>query len=637
MPPLPSRRIVVTLLLVVVLLSVLWILPRGDSQNQAADNTARSESKTPRPRLEMRMGVEQLRNPYWYDAHGQEGEAKQFWDKNYWEKALREWTDDGYNAVLYWVEPWTETSWQGFLIRHKEFPEARELTAKQADRVIEHVQWIFRRAHELGLKNFLFTYQIVTTTAFAKAHGFDKELPVSATVDYRHNMKDMMGPAFGVRNKQTRAFTEAAVAEVFQTFPDLDGLNGGMNEALPGKRSSWFREAFVPGLKRCGRQPSFMVSNWMLPLEDFVQDIAPAEVYGNTWVSLHANVEMFTDTRPYPLAFRWAEQAGTPILMELVHHNHEAGFPVNSPRLAFEIARQYQKIDNCKGILAWFLRSDPNGLFRKALGYYGKHDVPYSDKPWLDLLEKRFGDRRAAEHLLKAYDASGRIPGELTAIAWVPHDLGTSRLLLLPYWYWTEEDPRWSYLASPSRGGVLLPVRHYAKVVAKLGPMFRDNNGADFAKNREHPGSQELIWGLGDYPITPEAHMRNLRRLGEECQREADAAMKTVKQNAEEARRVANYMTAYKLLADYYEQKVLATVAALIYSFGGDKKYRAEAEQHADEAVKRYKTAIRFIEDHIDKKLKGRWGGKELTLAELIEHEKKERQEIGKVFGWRSR
>ena len=53
--------------------------------------------------------------------------------------------------------------------------------------------------------------------------------------------------------------------------------------------------------------------------------------------------------------------------------------------------------------------------------------------------------------------------------------------------------------------------------------------------------------------------------------------------------------------------------------------------------MKRYETAIRFIEDHIDKKLKGRWGGKELTLAELIEHEKKERQEIGKVFGWRSR
>src|SRR5262249_18000839 len=202
------------------------------------------------------------------------------------------------------------------------------------------------------------------------------------------------------------------------------------------------------------------------------------------------------------------------------------------------------------------------------------------------------------------------------------------------YWYWTDDNPLWNYLASPSRAGVLLPVRHYANVVAKRGTMFRDNSGADFTKNRDHPGSQELIWGLGDYPITPEAHMRNLRGLGEECNREAEAAMARVKVNVEEARRIAHYMKAYKLLADYYEQKVLAAVAALIYQFGGDKTYRAEAEQPADQAVERYEAAIRFIEQHIDKKIKGRWGGKELTPAELIAYEKKERQEIGKLFRW---
>ena len=65
---------------------------------------------------------------------------------------------------------------------------------------------------------------------------------------------------------------------------------------------------------------------------------------------------------------------------------------------------------------------------------------------------------------------------------------------------------------SPARGGVLLPPRYYARVVAELGEQFRDNSGADGAKNREHPGAQELMWGLGDYPVTPEAHMRLVRR-----------------------------------------------------------------------------------------------------------------------------
>jgi hypothetical protein len=349
---------------------------------------------------------------------------------------------------------------------------------------------------------------------------------------------------------------------------------------------------------------------------------------------------MFTDARPYPMALRWAERAGKPVLFEIAHHNHEAGLPFNSPRLAYEVVREYRKVEGCKGFLAWFLRYDPNDLFRKALGYYGKNDVPYSDGPWLDLLEARFGGRAAARHFLKAYDASARIPGEVTALAWAPHDLGTSRQLLLPYWYWTEEDPRWSYLASPSRAGVLLPVRHYAKVVARMGDAYRDNSGADAARNREHPGAQELIWGLGDYPVTPEAHMRGVRRLGETALREAEAGLRAAKKNRAEAEAVRNSMKAYKLLADYYERKVLAATCALVYGFGGPPSYKAEAEEHADRAVALYERAITFLWEEGDRKsaaMKGRWGGKAMTLPELIEREKGERKELAKLFKWRDR
>jgi hypothetical protein len=606
------------------------------SVSQGQDESAKPRSE--RPALALRMGVEQLRNPFWYESHGQGAEARNFWDKKYWDRALKEWADDGYNAIHYWVEPWTETAWQAFLIPHKEFPEARELTGEQVDKIVEHVRWIFQRAHERGLKNFMFNYQVVTTASFAKARGLDKELPVSAAVDFRHNLKGQLGPAFGVRNEATRAFTEAAIAELFQTYADLDGLNGGLGEALPGKRSTWYRQAIAPGLKRSGRKPVSVVMNWMLPLDDFLEDVARPEVYDNTWVSVHANVEMFTDARPYPMAVRWAERAGVPTLLELVHHNHEAGFPVNSPRLAHEIIREYKKVENCKGFLAWFLRSDHNDLFRKALGYYGRNDMAYSEAPWIDVLAKRFGDRKCAEHFLKAYDASARIPGEMTALAWVPHDLGTSRQLMLPYWHWTDQDPRWSDLVSPARAGILLSVRHYAKAVARLGPAFRDNSGARHNHNKEHPGSQELIWGLGDYPITPEAHMRGVRRLGETCLTHAEEAMKTVRTNRDDARAVYNYMKAYKLLTAYYERKVLAAVSALIYHFGGDRSNRTDAEKLADEAVARYETAIQFIWEEIDKKsgnIKARgMDGKVFNMPELIAHERRERAELGKLFQW---
>src|SRR5262245_55733785 len=75
--------------------------------------------------LEVRMCVEQLRNPFWYETKGQKDEVKEFWDRRHWEQILKAWADDGYNAVLYWPEPWTETAWPAFLIPHAKFPEAR--------------------------------------------------------------------------------------------------------------------------------------------------------------------------------------------------------------------------------------------------------------------------------------------------------------------------------------------------------------------------------------------------------------------------------------------------------------------------------------------------------------------------------
>jgi hypothetical protein len=587
--------------------------------------------------LGVRIGVETLRNPFWYAENGFTEEAKQFWDKDRWNRVLRGWADEDFNYLLYWVEPWTKHAWQTFLVAHKDHPEARELATQQTARITEHVAWIFGRAHQLGLKNLLSCYFIVTTPAFAKAHGMDKDLPVSAGVDFRHNLKET-GHHFGVRNEATRSFTESAIAELFETYKDLDRLYGGMGEAVPGKRSTWYREAVAPGLKRCGRNPIFLAATWMQPLDDFLEDIAPKAVYPNTWLAVQSNPEVFTDARPYPSSVRWLESAALPAVIEAMHHNFEAGFPFNSPKLAWEVVRECRRYETCDGILARFSRDHPDSLMRRALACYARNDVPYADDLWLDILEDRYGDRAAARHFLKAYDASARITPEVSALASVPHDLGVSRQLLLRYSYWTDEDPRWSYLASPSRAGVLLSLQHYAKVVARLGDQFRDNSGSDFARNREHPGAQELTWGLGDYPVTREAQMRKVRRLGAICASETEEALKCVKKNHASARGVADYMKAYKLLTDYYEAKGLAARSALIYAFGGPDSDRREAERLGDEALERYGAAINFIWEAIDRKtgtIKGRWlDGKSLTLPELIERERRERASLPVLFAW---
>jgi hypothetical protein len=606
--------------------------PDGGGGGAAALPAAPAAAAAPLP---VRMRVEQLRNPYWYAAHGDAAAAEQFWDMGYWDRALRTLADEGYNAILYLPEPWQGHMWQTFLIRHEEFPEARDYTPEQYDRLIAHVGKIFRRAHELGIKNFLWSYFSVTTPAFAKAHGLDAQMPLSASVDYRHTLKEM-GPHFGVRNELTRAFTEAAVAEVCRTYPELDGLCGGMGEALPGRRSAWFREAVVPGLKRCGREPVFIIDDWMLPREDFLEDVVRDRPWPNTWLSVKANGEVFTDPQPYPEAVRWAREANVPVLLQVMNLNIEANFPFDSPKLAHEIVQEFRRVPNCVGLVSWYLDSNPNTLFRHALGHYGATAEPYAPDRWVDVLEKRFGDRDAAGHFLNALDAAARIPAELCAFAWLPQDIGRSQILMLPYWHWTLEDPRWGHLTSPARGSDLLPLRHYARVVAKHGDRFRDNSGADQARNDDHPGAQELIWGLTRYPVTPEAHMRHVRRLGDACLAEAELAVRTVKANEGDARLLRDYMKAYQLLTAYYEAKVLAAAAALIHGFGGGADHRADAERLGDDAVEQYREAITFIRDHLDGKrgaIRGRWG-RSLSLPELIAHEEAERAKLPELFGW---
>src|SRR5262249_38208774 len=145
---------------------------------------------------------------------------------------------------------------------------------------------------------------------------------------------------------------------------------------------------------------------------------------------------------------------------------------------------------------------------------------------------------------------------------------------------------------------------------------------------------------LGDYPVTPEAHMRGVRRLGEAALDEAEAALGAARKNREEAESIRDAMRAYKLLADYYERKVLAAACGLIVGLGGGPAYKAEAEGPADRDVELYEKAITFIWEKLDRKsgtMKGRWDGKAMTLPELIEREKKERKELAKLFRWPDR
>jgi hypothetical protein len=623
--------------------------PPGVGPATAARSSATGSGRELFP---VRAVVASLNHPYWHADHGYADSAKAFWDKTAWEDELRGVARCGYNALIYSCDPWLVHQWQTWLVRYDR-PEDNDLLPEQSEPVIAQVRWLFRTAKELGLRNFLMTMFVVTSQSFARAHGLDRDMPVSEAVDWRHNYQHASpGGAtydkmihWGVRNELTRAFTEEAIAKLFRTYGDLDGLRMTLGEALPGKRSRWFREAVVPGLKRSGRRPIVIFNHWMVPLREALEDVAPRDVYENTWIGISHNGEALTDTKPYPISVRYAQQTGLPVFIECVTHNVSV-LPCNSPRFACEMVHEGAKVGEGAGfaylVTGRSLLGPDHDLFGRALAYYARTDEQYSDAPWVALLAERFGDPAAARHFVNAYNASGAITPAVNAIAWCPHDGRCPNQLLLRYWHWTDQDERFSHYADPALGTTLLPVRHYARVVAQQGPAFRNNDGSRYIAApgtplTGHPGVQELIWGDIDYPVTPEAHMRQVCKLGDLALAEAEAGMKSVKRGMDRARELYNQMKAYQLLTEYYEHKVLAAISALLYGLTGQDGEKARAERLADETVALYARAANFMWEELDHRsgqIKGGWWDEQRDLPGLIEAEKQERVQLGTLFHW---
>jgi hypothetical protein len=320
-------------------------------------------------------------------------------------------------------------------------------------------------------------------------------------------------------------------------------------------------------------------------------------------------------------------------------------FPFNSPRLAYEIVQEMKWIDNFVGYAYWPLAIPKlSNLFRGAMARYAASDEPYSEEPWLDILEQQYGDREAAEHFLKAFDLSARIIPEFYALVYTGND-AWPRELRVPYEYMCSDWMPFSWTTDRSRGQPLIPVHQYARFVAKHPNepkpdqfSYRNNNGSDPQKMDYR---QMAIWrteGGSEFDIIPPVQMKKVRDMGEQCLAEAEAALATVKTNRDEAQRVRDFMEAYRLMSAYYERKVATAVAAMVYAETRDPAHKAEAEALADETLSAYLEVATFMQERLGGQVASVYGksfhqqGK--TFDVLIEEEKADRQKLGEVFGW---
>jgi hypothetical protein len=303
-----------------------------------------------------------------------------------------------------------------------------------------------------------------------------------------------------------------------------------------------------------------------------------------------------------------------------------------------------KKTTNFNGFLYWPPSSEDT-LFRKSLCHSASSSEPYSEEPWLALLEEQFGDREAARHFLRAYDISGRIIPEVSALIWRP---GNNFELRLLYDHLRYSAPA-SWTTSRVRGRALLPIWHYAYWAAKKPNLYKNRNGSEWQSPPDY--FQQMAWGTEeDYDILPATHMRKVRSMGEACLHEGEQGLAAVRRNREHADQIYHFMKAYQLLSTYWERKVAAAIAAQIYAHSRKPEDKAEAEKLADEVVAHYVDAATFIHQKLDPvfqttrgtpmKLEvwtwqpGNISHRDLGLPELIEAEKQERLKLAQIFEW---
>src|ERR1017187_1223618 len=147
----------------ILVLSCLWLVPPVGSARERADAASQ------RP-ISFRAIIASYSHPLHKPSSGQDD----FWNRDQWAERLGLWSAEGYNAVV-WLGPSefgaTADGADHLILRLKEFPEARQLSMEENERVINQMKWLFRKAKDMGMKNFLYTSSVWYTQAFAKAHG----------------------------------------------------------------------------------------------------------------------------------------------------------------------------------------------------------------------------------------------------------------------------------------------------------------------------------------------------------------------------------------------------------------------------------------------------------------------------------
>jgi hypothetical protein len=332
-----------------------------------------------------------------------------FYDKTLWGEFLDFMVDQRFNYIILWNgHPFD------YFVKFDKYKEAQSgMTDEQIQQNNELLKWLIAEGKKRNIKFFFEFYNIHTSVYYQKAHDLPKQISTPTP--------------------ELVAYTEYSIAKFVSEFPEV-GLFVTPGEGLAREYSDdWINNVIFKAVKSTGFTPTIFMRAWFFDLEH------AKKVTGN-YEDLHFvrkfNVEMIADKRVDPENKEWAKLNGNFIVNIHLAANLEP-FRWNPPSYIQEIVKNNIEAGST-GIhmhprKAWRW---PYGSEAGTKEYQWRRDMlfftawsRYSWQPdrekldekkyWIDLLTKRYGSKKAAEHFLKASETGADVLPALQRLIWL--------------------------------------------------------------------------------------------------------------------------------------------------------------------------------------------------------------------------
>jgi hypothetical protein len=164
-------------------------------------------------------------------------------DLKYWEKFLDMMAENRFNALTLWnLHPYT------FMIKPKNYPEACPYSDAEMKDWKKLFDGIFKMAEERGIDTYIFPFNIFVSPEFSKAHNVMMD-----NLDHNHISNKLADTSALIKK-----YTRECVTQMFQEYPELDGMGITHGEAMggmtPQEREDWLHQTIVLGMGDVGRK-----------------------------------------------------------------------------------------------------------------------------------------------------------------------------------------------------------------------------------------------------------------------------------------------------------------------------------------------------------------------------------------------